>query len=331
MNGKGLVVVIILFLMQISGFSLMAHETGTSMPGLGENWLYVGGGGPGNYSTIQDAIDAANPGDTVFVFDDSSPYHETLLVHTSLSLIGEKKETTIIDALNTSDIVNITADNVTIRGFTLQNSNESGVIINSDNNIITENIFLSTCYGVRTGIVSPLTGLRNNTMSNNLVDSCGMGIALWCGWDTTITGNVFTQCEEAIWLIMSLNTNITLNVITENFIGIWIMIDYHTIVYRNNISFNSRFGLYSSGTNANKILQNNFIGNNQSAVSSQWFIPEIKFWKELGLPIFRRNIWRANYWDEPRLVPYMIPGILLKNRFHFDWFPAQEPYEIPER
>ncbi|MEF8847999.1 MAG: hypothetical protein V5A68_02570 [Candidatus Thermoplasmatota archaeon] len=29
--------------------------------------LYVGGRGPGNYSTIQNAIDNANTGDTVFV------------------------------------------------------------------------------------------------------------------------------------------------------------------------------------------------------------------------------------------------------------------------
>ena len=27
------------------------------------NWLYVGGSGPGNYTRIQDAIDASNDGD----------------------------------------------------------------------------------------------------------------------------------------------------------------------------------------------------------------------------------------------------------------------------
>ena len=35
--------------------------------------LYVGGSGPNNYTTITAAISAANPGDTVFVFCDSSP------------------------------------------------------------------------------------------------------------------------------------------------------------------------------------------------------------------------------------------------------------------
>ena len=39
------------------------------------NTLYVGGSGEGNYSKIQDAINGASDGDTVFVYDDSSPYY----------------------------------------------------------------------------------------------------------------------------------------------------------------------------------------------------------------------------------------------------------------
>ena len=35
------------------------------------NTLYVGGTGEGNYTKIQDAIDNASDGDTVYVFDDS--------------------------------------------------------------------------------------------------------------------------------------------------------------------------------------------------------------------------------------------------------------------
>ena len=44
------------------------------------NWLYVGGNGPGNYSKIQEAIDDAQKGDTVFVYHDSSPYNEGILL-----------------------------------------------------------------------------------------------------------------------------------------------------------------------------------------------------------------------------------------------------------
>ena len=41
----------------------------SSLPTYGGKWLYVGGSGPGNYSVIQDAVDNASDGDTVFVYN----------------------------------------------------------------------------------------------------------------------------------------------------------------------------------------------------------------------------------------------------------------------
>ena len=59
--------------------------------------LYVGGSGPGNYSNIKDAIDDARDGDTVFVYNDSSPYCENIIIDKSIRLVGEEKNTTVID------------------------------------------------------------------------------------------------------------------------------------------------------------------------------------------------------------------------------------------
>ena len=42
------------------------------------NVLYVGGSGPGNYTKIQDAVDDASDGDTVFVY--SGIYYETIFL-----------------------------------------------------------------------------------------------------------------------------------------------------------------------------------------------------------------------------------------------------------
>ena len=50
--------------------------------------LYVGGSGPNNYTKIQDAIDNASNGDTIFVYDDSSPYYENIVIDKSVTLIG---------------------------------------------------------------------------------------------------------------------------------------------------------------------------------------------------------------------------------------------------
>ena len=57
--------------------------------------LYVGGSGPGNYSIIQEAINDAQPGDTVFVY--AGFYQENLIVGKLISLIGENKSSRIID------------------------------------------------------------------------------------------------------------------------------------------------------------------------------------------------------------------------------------------
>ena len=53
--------------------------------------LYVGGNGTGNYSKIQDAINDSSDGDTVYVYDDSSPYYENLIVDKPITLKGENK------------------------------------------------------------------------------------------------------------------------------------------------------------------------------------------------------------------------------------------------
>ncbi|MCX6663941.1 MAG: hypothetical protein NTZ75_06800, partial [Euryarchaeota archaeon] len=77
--------------------------------------LYVGGLNPGNYSKIQDAIDNASDGDTVFVYDDSAPYYENIAITVSIHLIGENRNTTSIEGWN--NVVSIFVDGVTVSGF----------------------------------------------------------------------------------------------------------------------------------------------------------------------------------------------------------------------
>ncbi len=88
--------------------------------------LYVGGAGPGNYTRIQDAIENATDGDTIFVYPGT--YHEDqILITKALSIQGSDLASTIIDGddalLPTEGLVRITADgDVTFQGFTVQNA-----------------------------------------------------------------------------------------------------------------------------------------------------------------------------------------------------------------
>jgi nitrous oxidase accessory protein NosD len=93
------------------------------------SFLYVGGSGPNNYTKIQDAINDAVYGDTVYVYDEGSPYKELLVIDTSISLIGEDENTTVIDGDYKGTVVDIQADGVMVNGFT---------IINPDNGYLFE-------------------------------------------------------------------------------------------------------------------------------------------------------------------------------------------------
>ena len=67
--------------------------------------IYVGGSGPGNYTSIQEGIDNASEGDTVYVY--AGTYYESLLIHRSLSLEGENKYSTILNGILQINIASV--------------------------------------------------------------------------------------------------------------------------------------------------------------------------------------------------------------------------------
>jgi len=111
-----------------------------------DNIFYVDDDGGADFLSIQDAINNANFGDTIFVYNGT--YYENIFINTTINLIGENKNSTIIDGDKQKDVIYIgfSANNVNITGFTIQNSGNSssggaifdaGIEIHSDyNNII---------------------------------------------------------------------------------------------------------------------------------------------------------------------------------------------------
>lgn len=158
--------------------------------------LYVGGSDPAtNYTTIQDAINAASPGDTIFVYDYSSPYVENVLIDRQVNLIGENKYTTIIDG-NHNDVVHITADILNISGFTITNGGYGlfleGVPSSSIN-------ILSDCYFSGNDGIYLWDASGNHpwieTISHCQFAPVGYGITMWWyNYIGTITDCYFGGC-----------------------------------------------------------------------------------------------------------------------------------------
>lgn len=118
--------IIILFIgMTVSSSTGFNSVEQSNIPITNGKILYVGGNGTGNYTKIQDAIHDAEEGDTVYVFDDSSPYYERVYVYKSINLIGENKHTTVVDANDVNIPIIIAADGCLVSGFTFQNCEQS--------------------------------------------------------------------------------------------------------------------------------------------------------------------------------------------------------------
>jgi len=183
------------------------------------NILYVGGSGPENYTAIQDAINDASSGDLVFVYDDSSPYCERVLVDKSLLLIGENPETTIIDGELAGSVVNITASDVVISGFTIQNGYE-GIYIQTDHNIIENNIIKDIWvddpafnWHHKVSAIKLLSSENpvdnNQILSNTFLDNYRGIYGLQSSY-TTIFHNYFSRDEgysQPIWIGQSSTNN----------------------------------------------------------------------------------------------------------------------------
>jgi len=179
---KGLaVVVILLFIgMCIVPSTAVQEFKDVSTVSFDGNTLYVGGSGPNNYTTIQSAIDDAVDGDTVFVYDDSSPYYEKVRVNKSINLIGENRETTIIDGeeLDHFDVIEIFADEAMITGFTIKNSgnlwpDDVGIDIRGNHTQIIDNVIENNHMGVY------LHDADSNIICSNIFrDSFGKDIRL---------------------------------------------------------------------------------------------------------------------------------------------------------
>ena len=322
--------------------------------------LYVGGSGPNNYTTIQEAVDAATEGDTVYVYDDSSPYNESVFISKSLTIQGENKHTTIIDrGHDTGKGFSIEADNVTITGFTIQNTG-SGIYIGgpgktASHNTITENIILNTRAGIVVYYGDPSKPefldygyniISYNTISNTIFT----GIGVIKGRNNAIIGNTVSQTHGIDGQYgFGIDASGAYNNISHNHVfdndrfGIILHESYQSTVYRNTIENNGRYGLAIGDTSSNTITQNNFIDNRKNAIFTQ-VIKHILDLFPGNYPV-RPTIWNNNYWNQPRTLPVLIPGfisysgileiciwgffkIIPMNCLQADWHPAQEPYDI---
>jgi parallel beta-helix repeat protein len=120
------------------------------------------------FSDIQSAIDDDDTLAGQRIFVPHGIYNEHIRIDKSITLIGQKKQTTIIDGGGNGDVLMVSAADVTVTGFTIRNSGNDwyrGIGLNSDRALITDNIITDNAVGIV--IVGWYNTLTENTITNN--------------------------------------------------------------------------------------------------------------------------------------------------------------------
>lgn len=191
---------------------------------------------PDNYPTIQEAINAANDGDTIFVRNGT--YYENVVVNKSISLVGENRSTTTIDGSGTGTTVFVTVGPLYINGFTIQNGGSYGIYFSyTAGNTISDNIIMNNGYGIYVSISSG-NAILNNVIIKNRDD--GIHIA---GSADIINNTITSNGDVGIHISASSAGSILNNTITNNRAGIWLTYSPGTVLRDNKLSRN----LYNFG------------------------------------------------------------------------------------
>jgi parallel beta helix pectate lyase-like protein len=175
-----------------------------ALPAFGASRCVNPGGTNGCEKNIQSAINAASPGDTINVA--RGKYPGNVIIDRPIALLGAGAATTVIDATGSSNGIHVDGyDNaglsrVIIRGFTVQNANQQGVLVTNaaDVSIMENRItgndralvlspnaaptcpglpsYLAAFQGMDCGEGIQLSGVTNSTVADNVIEHNSGGI-----------------------------------------------------------------------------------------------------------------------------------------------------------
>lgn len=261
-----------------------------------KTWI-VDDDGPADFRSIQEAVNAASIGDTIYV--KAGTYDGNIVINKTVSLIGEDKQNTIVQAYkrwNSRAVIQLTANNVNVNFFTVIAKSSSYydsciLIDHSRGNNISHNILRSNDVGIH------LLSSNSNSLTNNNAKTIHLiGISLQDSSYNTIVNNTVSNFPDATGILITNNSNnnvvagnnlsqlhagITLedcsnnligdNIVSDNELGICLQsnCDNNTIV-DNEVSRNDCGIEIDVGFNSNNVIYHNeFLENTlQIRVSS---------------------------------------------------------------
>jgi nitrous oxide reductase family maturation protein NosD len=207
-------------------------------------------------------IDAAKPGDTIMVPE--GVYVGNLVVTKSVTLDGGGRA--ILDAGGDGDAVQIKAEDVTVRRFTVRRTGDSldrenaGFTILAARALIEYNTIEDALFGVylkaapdsvirfntirgkdlplgRRGDAIRLWRCPKSTIEDNTIIN-GRDVVIWFSGDTQIRRNKVSHGRYGLHFMYSDNNVLEDNVLTHNSVGIFLMYSKNLTLIRNRLEHN---------------------------------------------------------------------------------------------
>lgn len=172
-------------------------------------------------------IAAAEPGSTVRV--PAGHYPGPIIIDKSITLEGEGWP--VIDGGRKGDVVRVTADDVTFRGFEVRGSGRevsdepTGIRALGDRATIEGNRFIDVLYGVTLHESDGHT-VRNNDIQSILefaAERRGHALYLYYTYDNILEGNTISNAKDGVFINFSARNRIVGNVVTDLRYGIHFM------------------------------------------------------------------------------------------------------------
>jgi parallel beta-helix repeat protein len=207
--------------------------------------IIVDHNGEGDYKTIQEAVNNAKPGSTIYI--KKGEYAEVITIKKLINLVGEEKDSTLINPISEKNkyAICLGAPEIKIYGLSIKNG-ASGLYA-SGIRIISPNIEINNCniFDTPVGIVI--------WSSQNKIESC----SFWGCADEGIAliGTQYSEC----------NNNMILNCIfKENCDGIELQYSSNNIISNCDFYDNSHSGIDAiASSNNENIISNCRIHNNK--------------------------------------------------------------------
>ena len=226
--------------------------------------LTVGAGG--QFKTIQQAVDAAKPGDTVLVA--AGTYTENIVVNKSLTIAAaDRSARPMVEAADSGkDVFLLTSPGVRIDGLALVGG-ASGVEIQHTSNCVVTNCTVNgSVFAVY------LASATANLVSNNNLNNNGYGIYLDASSGNTLSGNSALKetggggkatYSDGIYLYYSDSNTVTENNLSANHVyGISLFHSSGNDISNNTITANEEIGVRLGEASNNNTLSFNTIGGN---------------------------------------------------------------------